>query len=185
MMNESEKLDLFLSNIYIYKDDVYRIIMNVFGDEFVAEDLTQKVMANAWRSIHTLKDIKKSKAWVNAITRNVIRGHMRKKSVYITVEDIEIVHDIELKSDLQQLEQDVLDIIISQEDSSMVRKALESIDSTYQMIIRNHVIGEISLKDIASLYGMDYGNVRVMYVRGIKALKAAFKELEKGGKLNG
>ena len=184
-MNDSEKVNLYLECIYKYKDDVYRIIRNVFMDDQLSEDLTQIVMMNAWKSLHTLKDVKKSKAWLKAITRNVIRASMKKKNPVICVEENDLVNDIENNEALQQLEKDIVDIIIVKEEYALIGQALRNLDPIYQMIIREHVVGEIPLKEIAVKNDIKYGTIRVMYSRGLRILKEEYLKLEKGGGLNG
>lgn len=184
-MNDSDSVKLYVEHIYIYRDDVHRIIKSVIGDEHDTDDLTQMVMINAWKGLSTLKDVKKSKAWVKAITRNVIRAHMKKKIVHISVEEMDLVNDIENHEELHQLETDILDMLVTAESYGMIGKALRSLEPVYQTIIREHVIGDVPLKEIARLHDIKYGTVRVMYSRGLRMLKDAYQKLERGGGLNG
>lgn len=185
MKNDSEKVDSYMKNIYVYTKDVYSIIINVFNDESIAEELTQKVLFNAWKGFDTLLDINKSKAWVKAITRNVIREYMRKKPPYITADETEMANDLYNREELHEAEKDILDALVEKEAISMVSAALNSLDYEYQQIIREHLIGELSLKEIARRHNIKYGTLRVMYSRGVKMLRNAFHKLEKGGVLNG
>ena len=52
-------------------------------------------------------------------------------------------------------------------------------------IIKERIFGDITLKEIAEKYNMNYGSVRAFYSKGLKLLKEAYEKLEKGGKLNG
>lgn len=183
--NDSEKVDLYLKNIYVYTKDVYSIVINVFNDESVAEELTQKVLFNAWKDFDTLLDINKSKAWLKAITRNVIREYMRKKPSPITSEEMEQINDLYNREELHQAENDILEALVEKEDISMIYHALNSLDYKYQQIIREHLIAELSLKEIAVRHNIKYGTLRVMYSRGVKMLRDAYRKLEKGGILNG
>lgn len=185
MGNENEKTDLFLNHIYIYKNDVFRIIYNVFFDKLLAEELTQVVMLNAWKGLHTLKDVKKSKAWVKTITRNVIREHMKKKTFEITVDEADIANDLEGHEELHKLEDDILDIVLKKENYAKLGEALERLDPELRMIVTKHVIGEVTLKDISKETGFKYGKMKEMYKRGIRQLKVEFMRLERGGGLNG
>lgn len=189
MMTDSETRKLFNKHIEIYYEDVYRIILNSIQNSDIAEEMTQTVMLKAWQSFHTLKDLDKSKEWVKAITRNVIREHLRKvkkqRERNFLVEEMDrFSSDTEIE-DLCQLESDVLDMLTKREDYAMIGQALRSLDTIYQDILRENIIGEVPLKEIAESHGMKYGTVRVMYTRGLKLLKNAFLKLERGGKLNG
>ena len=185
MSNDNEKRELFLNHIFIYKKDVFRIIYNVFFDMHLAEELTQTVMFNAWKGLHTLKDVKKSKAWIKTITRNVIREQMRKKTFDLSIDEMELVNDFEKHEELHNMEEDILEIILMQENSDKIGMALKRIDPVYRMIITRHVIGEVTLKEISKTSGISYYSVKDKYKQGLKHLKAEYMRLERGGDLNG
>lgn len=180
-MNDSEKRQLYLDHIYIYKDDVYRIINNVFSDPYLVDELTQTVMINAWKGLESLRDVDRSKAWVKAITRNVIRGYMRSKREELSLEELEESGSTELNEKFYKAEKDVLDVVLANENSEMLGKALRSLDPQYQELIRKKAIGDITLKEIAIESGIKYGRVRATYIKALKALKAAYLDLMKGG----
>ena len=184
-MKDSDKINLYLEHIYIYKDDVYKIIYSVIRNDFIADDLTQTVLLNAWKGLNTLRNVNKSKQWVKAITRNVIREYFRKKPKTIVVEQADIFMDIENQNDLHGIEQDILDAITTKEEYAILGKALRSLEPVYQTIIRQHIFGEITLKEIASQLDVKYGTARVLYSRGMRMLRDAYFELEKGGGTDG
>lgn len=181
----SDKVEFYLDNIYVHHEDIYRILKSTFNDNYIAEDLTQTVMMRAWRGLDNLREADKAKPWLKTITRNVIREYMRKKGEVVCVEDVELINAIDSREELNRLEHDVLEMITRNEAYAMIGCALKSLDEEYQMIIRKHLIGEITLKEISRRSGIKYGTVRVMYRRGLNMLKEAFLKLEEGGKLDG
>ena len=184
-MKQDELKETYINIIYVYKDDIYRIIFNVVEEHYTAEDLTQTVMANAWRSFLTLKDYSKSKAWLKAITRNVLREYMRKKKVILSYEDRQLISDIHDESVMKRMEYDIIDLIVKKEKIKLVLTALDSLNEKYRKIIRERIFADIPLKEIADKYEMNYGSVRAFYSKGLRLLKEAYEKLEKGGGLNG
>ena len=185
MAIDNEKRELFQKYIQVYKTDVFRIIYNVFLNKYLADELTQEVMLRAWKGLHTLRDVKKSKAWVKTITRNVIREHMKKKSFDVTKEESDLVNDFERHEELHNAEDDILEIVVRQEHSEKIGTALKRIDPVYRMIITRHVIGEMSLKEISRISGISYYLIKDKYKQGLEELKREYMRLERGGGLNG
>lgn len=184
-MKENEKVTFYLDTIYVYKDDVYRIILNVVRDHYVAEDLTQTVMVKAWYGIDSLKHPAKAKSWVRKITENTIRDYMRNKKISITQGDRDLIAGFVSIDELTDIEKDIEHALIVKEDVARVFYALSLLPSKYQEIIRMHLIANLSLKDIAEISNINYGTARVMYSRGMKLLRETYWELEKGGVING
>lgn len=184
-MSNSAQVQRYLDLVYKYKDDIYRIIYNVIDDHYIAEELTQIVLINAWKGFGSLKNPAKSKAWVKAITRNAIREYMRKKKIYLSLTERKFITDIEEIDTLASIEKDILEAIVEREDIKRVLTALNSMDEKYRMVIKEHLIGHITLKDIAEVHGMNPGSVRVIYSRGMKLLREAYMKLEKGDRVYG
>ena len=172
-MSHNDEIQRYKDLIYVYKPDVYRVLMSVFEDHHLADELSHVVMINAW------------KAWVMAITRNVIAQHMNDKAIYLTEFEKDFIYEVEDLDTLKSAEKDILDAIIIKEDIKTVFKALNSLDDKYRIVVKENLIGQVSLKDIADKYGLNPGSVRVLYSRGMKKLRETYKILEKGGRLNG
>lgn len=180
----TETKERFEKLVRVYENDVYRIILNIVNDHHTAQDLTQNVMLNAWKGFHTLREPDKSKAWVKSIAGNVLKEHMRRKKAYldmVELRDMDNVTDGELKA----METDILRAIVKKEEKQIVVKAIKELNPTYQKIVREHLLGGITLKDIAKHYEMNYGTVRVYYSKAIKLIKEICERLLKGGELNG
>ena len=181
-MDRNELVDRYLEQIFRYQDDVYRIIINVVNEHYTAEELTQTVMVKAWKSFETLRHPERSKAWVKAITRNVIREYMRKKKVYISMADRRVFSEME-QLEIRSIEIDILEAIVKQEEFDRVMKALDMLDEKTADIIRKYIIGGATLKEVAKSKHMNYGTVREYYTRGMRKLRTIYFDLEKGGRL--
>lgn len=184
-MKEDEKATFYLNTIYVYKDDIYRIMRNVVNDHYIAEDLTQTVMVKAWYGINSLKDPKSAKPWVKRIAENTIRDYIRNKTIHVPQGDRDLIASFVSLEELTDIEKDLEYALVVREDVERVFYALRTLAPKYQDIIRLHLIGNVSLKDIAESSKMNYGTVRVMYSRGMRYLREAYWEMEKGGVVNG
>ncbi len=184
-MNRNRKVQRYLDLVYRYKDDVYRIIFNVVEEHYTAEEMTQNVLENAWKGFDQLREPDKSKSWINTITKNEICAFMKEKTEYLQMLDYTDVDAIYDSHNVQKKEQDILEIIVRREKISMIIKSVECLDEKYRYILRPRLFGNITLKEIAEIYGMNYGTVRVYYSRGVDLLREAYDKLEKGGTING
>ena len=180
-MDKSESVDRYLELVFRYQDDVNRIIVNAVSEHYTAEELTQIVMVKAWKSFETLRHPERSKAWVKAITRNVIREYMRKKKVYLSMADRRVFSDLE-KQELRSIEIDILEAVVKKEDFDRVIEALDMLDPNTADIIRKYIIGGATLKEVAISKNMNYGTVREYYTRGMRRLRKIYFDLEKGGR---
>ena len=138
------KKRFYMEHIYSCREDVYHILLSIFGDCDVAEELTQNVLEHAWKGLDALKNDKKSKAWLNGIVRNEVRSYMkRKKNEHITQAwepDNEYV-----------AESFIPDSLAEKEVSEEAVLLLEQMDEKYRSIIKLHLIAEFSLREIAEM----------------------------------
>lgn len=75
--------DFFNELWYRYKPKIYSYFRHQF-DEATAEDLCQQTYLNAWKyiSCYNFSNIKKSKAWLFAIAKNVKNDYLRYSMLY-------------------------------------------------------------------------------------------------------
>ena len=178
-MNNDELRQYFMEQVFIYYNDVYRIIFNVVKHHHNAEDMTQIVMVKAWGSFESLREPDKSKAWIKAITRNVLREYMRKKKMYICRSDRKFFSELE-KLELKTIEIDILETIEKKERIGIVFRGLDLLDERYSDIIWMHIIGDLGHKEIAGIKRMKHGTVRAYYSRGMGMLQNICNKLENG-----
>lgn len=184
-MKENERVSFYLDTIYVHKNDIYRIALNSVRNDYIAEELMQTVLAKAWKALDSLQYPEKAWYWLKTITENAICDYLRDKTVYVSQEDRNLFDSFADVEELLDIERDIEYALVVKEDVARVFKALEYLDVRYQNIIRMHLIGNVTLKDIAEASDANYGSIRVMYSRGMKKLREIYWELEKGGKPNG
>ena len=99
------------------------------------------------------------------------------ENIKIIIENMRSGIEMETK-ELQNIEYDILDAIVKKEAIERVFKALNSLETVYSEIIRYHVMGGFSLKDVADILKMNYGTVRCYYSKGMKLLRDIYYKLE-------
>lgn len=180
-MKYEDKRQFYMDHIYSRRVDVYRILCGMFHDPFIAEEITQIVLERAWKGLDTLKDQKKSWAWLKGILRNESRTHMKKKSSTPVMEMWEPSHEYVDKAELKQYEQDILESVVVREEHQLVVDLLEQMDEKYRSVIKLHLVTGFSLKEISEMQGVEYSTVRSLYSRGIRKLRDSCLNLEEGG----
>lgn len=183
-MKENIEFQRFREIVYVYKPDVYRIIASVVEDHYAADELSHVVMIKAWKGFAKLKNPERSKAWVKAITRNVLRDYMSENVLVINEDDQDLIYELESLDELKSNEMDILDALIQKEDIERVFTALNALDEKYRRVIKLNLLMDKSLKEIADEYGLNPGTVRMIYSSGMKKLVETYKMLEQGGVIN-
>lgn len=176
--NKYEKF--FMEDIYPLKNDIYRIILSAVSDMYTAEELTQSVMEKAWKGLDSLREEGRSRQWLKAITRNEIRQYFRKKNK----RDILYYENLSVEGVEEQtylIEKDILTLLVNREAQSLLVRVLNSMEEKYRTVICMHLFSEFSLKEIAEMKKIGYGNVRVIYSRGLKKLRDTYLSMEEGG----
>ena len=69
----------FARLIQLYETELCGYLTGLLRDPYEAQDCAQQAFFNAWRSIATLKDESRFKAWLYIIATNVARDCLRKK----------------------------------------------------------------------------------------------------------
>lgn len=185
MHRDREELRRFyIENIIPKKDDIYRIVCSAVPLD-VAEDITQEVLRKSWEYIHTLRDRDKFWQWIETIIGNKIRTYIRKKRTRKKFfEDVVLDDVLEQQSVMEALtsaEEDILEILIRDEEEQLLMKALQELDERDRSVIKSHLISDMKLKDIAVSEEVEYGTLRMIYLRALRKLRTIYEGLDEGG----
>lgn len=185
MHRDREELRRFyIENIIPKEDDIYRIVCSAVPLD-VAEDITQEVLRKSWEYIHTLRDRDKCWQWIETIIGNEIRTYIRKKRTRKKFfEDVVLDDVLEQQSVMEALtsaEEDILEILIRDEEEQLLMKALQELDERDRSVIKSHLISDMKLKDIAVSEEVEYGTLRMIYLRALRKLRTIYEGLDEGG----
>lgn len=179
-MNQTQKKDLIEKAAHLY-EEVFKFAFRKIKDREAAQDIAQTVMKISIAKIHNLRDPEALKSWIKQITANQIKEYFRQLEAYrknmVTVTPAE---EQALMEQLCDEEADILQRIEEEEARHNIIKALLRLEPKYQEILRDHLVYEIPLNQVAEKRNINYNTVRTRYQRGLQQLKEEFDRLEKG-----
>ena len=176
MTKESELLQASLAGsreafgaiVERYQSLICGITYSATGNLSKSEELAQETFIRAWKGLAGLKEPGKLRAWLCTIARNVVKTSIKRRSRDATgtagrIEDAE---------QIESIEPDPVESVISKEEQSMVWGALERIPDNYREPIVLFYREKQSINQAAAGLGLSEDVVRQRLSRGRKMLKA-------------
>ncbi len=136
-MTELEKI------YHNYFKDVYLYIYSLSGNKHIAEDVTSETFMKAIKSIDSFKGNCDIRVWLCQIAKNTYYSYLRKNKGLVSMNSI-------------PEQEDNLDIekrISMSEESMRIHQILHNLEEPYKEVFTLRVFGELSFKQIASLFG--------------------------------
>lgn len=135
-----DKSDILFEKYY---EDVLRFLRGLSRDEQLSEELTQETIYRAIKSIHTFKGDSDMRVWLCSIAKNLFFTYCKKKK-YVTYDDVHEIYEAEEKLFVQMVE--------DRETALQIHKILHELKEPYKEVFSLRVFGELSFKEIASLF---------------------------------
>ncbi|MBD5136512.1 MAG: RNA polymerase sigma factor [Lachnospiraceae bacterium] len=135
-----DKSDILFEKYY---EDVLRFLRGLSRDEQLSEELTQETIYRAIKSIHTFKGDSDMRVWLCSIAKNLFFTYCKKKE-YVTYDDVHEIYEAEEKLFVQMVE--------DRETALQIHKILHELKEPYKEVFSLRVFGELSFKEIASLF---------------------------------
>lgn len=133
-----------LEKIYdSYFKDVFLYIYSLSGNKHIAEDVTSETFMKAIKSIDSFKGDCDIRVWLCQIAKNTYYSYLRKNKGLVSMNSI-------------PEQEDNLDIekrISMSEESMRIHQILHNLEEPYKEVFTLRVFGELSFKQIASLFG--------------------------------
>lgn len=126
-----------------YFKDVYFFIYSLSKDKHIAEDLTSETFIKAIKSIESFKGNCDIKVWLFQIAKNSYYSYIRKHKNLIELDSVP-----EKKDDF-----DIEKSMFSTEESMKIHEILHSLSEPYKEVFSLRVFGELSFRQIGSLFG--------------------------------
>lgn len=138
-------------------DSIYRVAFRLTANPTLARELVQETYLNAWRSLPSLEDPGRMRAWMFAILRNQYSKLMRHESKSVTTQAaMEHLPDQESRSD---------------ETTDEVQFALNKLDDNHKLPLLLVTMEGMSVAEAASVLGLPRGTVLSRLSRGREKLK--------------
>lgn len=157
-----------------YFKDIFNFLLGLTSDPALAEELTQESFFKAMKNLDYYKPDKNIKAWLFTIARNTLYSYYRKNK-NISSSPIDGIA-VEKSCNIHFTK------YIEDKDLALqIHKYLHSMDEPYREVFNLRVFGELSYKNIGSIFNKSDGWARVVFYR---AKKEIIKWLEERGDLH-
>ncbi len=156
-----------LEEIYnYYFKDVYYFLYSLSKDKHVAEDLTSETFVKAIKAIESFKGNCDIKVWLFQIAKNSYYSYLRKHKNLIELDSVP-----EEKDDF-----DLEKSVISLEESMKIHEILHNLSEPYKEVFSLRVFGELSFKQIGSLFGKTENWACVTFHRARNKIKEEMRD---------
>ena len=157
-----------------YKDLVFTICFRILKNAEDAEEIAQDTFLKVFKKLPTFRSEAKFSTWLFRIAYNGALSQQRKKKYDHVSTDSEFVQEISFTdtgSGFQQIKSDQRKVFLS--------KAMQTLPSEEASIVQFFYYNELSIKEIASVTGMEPSNIKVKLHRARKRLHKALQHLLK------
>lgn len=134
--------------------DVYLFVLAMSKDPHIAEEITQETFFKALKEYRHFRGSCSVKSWLCQIAKNLYISDTRRKKP---------VHSESLEE--QPDDSDVEDICIRKDEALSIYKVLHCLSEPYKEVFTLRVLGDLSYKEIAEIFGKQETWARVTYHR--------------------
>jgi len=146
----------------IYKshvEDVYKYVLSLCGNAYVAEDVTSDTFLKAMKAIKSFKGDCSVRVWLCQIAKNTYFNYAKRKKFMTEMPE-------EMQSD------DSVEVKLAEKSQVMeIHRILHRLDEPYKEIFSLRVFSELSFAEIGALFGKSDGWARVTFHRAKNLLK--------------
>lgn len=153
----------------IYKEHaemIYRFLLRMCHDEYLAEDLMQDTFLKAIEKINTFDMRCKLSTWLCQIAKNTYLDYLRKKKKQTDVENCE-----EINRDKEMSPEDRL---MAAETTGKIHEMIHKLGEPYKEVFLLRFYANLSYKEIGNIFGKSEVWGRVTYLRGKEMLLHMF-----------
>jgi RNA polymerase sigma-70 factor, ECF subfamily len=156
--------DAFARLYDLHLDPVYRYVRYRVGNKPDAEDVTQQVFLNAWRSIRSYRRSGTPfRHWLIRIAHNQSADLLRRR-----VPTTELRHDPTEPDERASVEEGAIQRI----SAEAIRLEIRSLPEDQQQAVTLRLIADMNYADIGVALGKSEGNARVMVHRALLRLRS-------------
>ncbi len=160
-----------------YKKQMVKLAMEILHNSYDAEDAVQDAVYKIMDHAESFRDIPRKEVWalVSTYTKNAALNLYRKNQRFS--EYFESCENMDELCVAQNAEQDVLRCIMQCEDSTMLIRAVESLEDKYRDVLMMKYYYRFDNEKIATLLKLEYTQVGGRLFRAKKQLKKVLEEM--------
>jgi RNA polymerase sigma-70 factor (ECF subfamily) len=155
-------VDEALGKIYeTYYMQVYSFVMTLAGNKDTAQEITQETFFRAMTSKHSFRGESQPLSWLCAIAKNLYTDELRRKAR----------HGGELPEERPDESPSIEERLADKDMSFRIHLALHDLGEPYKEVFELRVFGELSFKQIGTIFKKTESWARVTYHRARMKLK--------------
>lgn len=157
----AQEAERFESVALPFLEMLLRTARRITGERFVADDLVQETMLQAWRAFHQFEPGTNCKAWLFRIMFNLWSKLRRKQQPHlqaVPLDEIVAGRESRVQADLQ------------------IRMALDALPQEQRVVLMLGVVEGFTCKEIAEMLSLPIGTVMSRLSRGRARLRGALDE---------
>ena len=148
---------------------VFSYVMTLAGDRHLAEELTQETFFRAFSKLDGFRGGSDEVTWLCAIAKNCFNDEMRRQS-----------GAGELPGEAASRERGVEQAAVERDASFRIHLALHAMEEPYREVFELRVFGELSFRQIGSIFRKTENWARVTFHRARAKLRERMGENEQG-----
>lgn len=169
--NTIQDRELYEDLVRSHARDVYRFAFRLSGSADIAEELTQETMYHAWRSISSLRDQDRARAWLLQILHNRHKHWLRTRSRrVVTINDSD-----QLNQTADQANNDLLKTLSNQE---LLQRSLDALENRYKEPFLLVFMEGMTCNEAAEFLDLPLGTVLSRIYRARRQLRGIVAELD-------
>lgn len=148
-----------------YAVRIYRYLFFRIGAAEAAEDMTETVFLRAWEALPSVGKNDGGinfSAWLYRIAHNALIDHYR------TIKNPQVLGDFDHLPSLMEKPESILE---KNEDAASLLRAMQLLDEISRNVLISRFIDGMKPREIARVYGVSEGNVRVIQYRALMKLR--------------
>lgn len=149
-----------------YYEDVFRFLRGISADEHLAEELTQETFYRALKSVDTYRGDSSLRVWLCSIAKNLYCTHCQKQK-HLAPSD--------LLDTYETRERHFSELIADKETALQVHRILHRLREPYKEIFSLRIFGELSFREIGTLFDKSEHWACVTYHRAKEMIQAELK----------
>lgn len=160
-MKDKEQFELIYT---IYFEKVYRYLLQLSKDSYLAEDLTSETFLRAMKNISSFRGESKLSSWLCAIGKNLYFSHLKKEENHLRP-DSDFAGGIEPDK-----------ILLQKEQQSELYQMLHELPEPYREVFSLRFFGELSFREIGTLFEHSENWACVTYYRARMKIQERMKK---------
>lgn len=161
---EQNSLPPFEEIVRLYQRDVRLYVMRQLGAGASADDVSQEIFIEVYRSLHRCRSEQSLRAWIFAIARHRILDWFRTEARNRRRKNLDFDSDL-IQFRLGQFESQETDQEAVEQQLGALRQCLEQLPTDHRELIDRHYLRGETAEAIAASSGRNSGTIRMALLR--------------------